>query len=128
LLESCAARCDDVARDSRYLRKRRCTERQSGKERRSSVRGETRRNNCRGDKLGSFGGLYIRKNRLVDWKVGQESAMQVMTDRVNLPEIATAPPANLATPARPPEIPSSTCGTPNWMKAIDRYWAQPNPT
>jgi hypothetical protein len=47
---------------------------------------------------------------------------------LNLPEIATAPPAKRATPARPPEIPSSTWGTPNCMKAIERYCAHPKPT
>jgi hypothetical protein len=47
---------------------------------------------------------------------------------LDLPEMATAPPAKRATPARPPEIPSSIWGTPNWMNAIERYCAQPKPT
>ena len=32
---------------------------------------------------------------------------------VEYTEIATAPPAKRDTPANPPEIPSSICGTPN---------------
>jgi hypothetical protein len=75
LLKSRATCCDDTVRDSRHFGESRCAERQSRKECRCSIRGETRRNHGSGYELGSFGGLYIGENRLVDCRNGQESVI-----------------------------------------------------